>query len=114
MKGLFLNKIKTYLFCSNYKFSPYILAYLLSNIVDVSTIIHEIGHVYHYQKLQFLKYQDIYDIYKQDKEKADYYTEKFLSESGKFDYIATIDKYGIDREKMESCEVIKKYIKEIF
>ena len=186
--------------CSITKFSPYIIIYSLHNIVDTVTLIHEMGHVYHFQKIEQLRnkqyfnivynnqlevyshylellsydyfsgkinkidilnlkrtliktliefyayleigltqlniknykenYEDyfkdynygrgilialeFYDMYQNDKEKADYNIEKYISETGKYDFLTTIDKYGLNREHIESCEAVKKYIKEIF
>lgn len=186
--------------CSTFIFSPYIIISPLSNIFDVVTLIHEMGHVYHYQKLQRIKYKrmyntiynnqlevyshylellsydylsssfnstdvlklkrgmiknliqfymlleinlmefdkvhyidnyseyseyykyargillafEFYDMYLSDKEKAEYNMEQFLDESGKYDFLTMINKYGLNREHLESGKSIKKYVKEIF
>lgn len=57
---------------------------------------------------------EFYDMYQKDKEQADFNIEHFLSETGKYDFLTTIDKYGLNKEHIESCEAVKKYIKEIF
>ena len=185
---------------STIKFSPYVIIYLLNNIIDVSTLIHEIGHVYQYQKqeqhrynqvyksiynnqlevyshyLELLSYDsfldnfekkdilnlkrlmvknfienyinlelylnvfdkenyyenydeyssdysyargmllafEFYHMYIKDKEKAEYNIDRFITESGKYDFLTTINKYDLNREHLESGIAIKKYIKQIF
>ena len=186
--------------CSTTKFSPYIIIYLFKNIIDPVTLIHEMGHVYHFQKIEQLRnnqyykiiynnqlevyshylellsydyfsktynerdilnikrlmiktfvefykslelnlenfnletymnyyddfYKDyaygrgmllafeFYDMYQNDKEKAEYNIERFISENGKHDFYTTLGKYDLNRERIERGESIRKYMKKIF
>lgn len=55
-----------------------------------------------------LKY---YDIYKDDPEKAKYFTEQFIEHSYHYEPIETLNKFGLNEEELISGELIKKYIK---
>lgn len=186
--------------CSTVIFSPYIILLNSHNIMDVSSLIHEVGHVYHYEKIQRTKYQnhytnlynniletyphylelisydyfqdkfnkedilklrktmikilltnwyyiellldefnkenfninyynyseklryglsilvafEYYDMYLKDKEKANYYMEKYLNESGNYEFLTLIEKCGLKKEQLENAESVKKYIKNYF
>ena len=55
-----------------------------------------------------LKY---YDMYKEDSDKAKYFSEQFIEQSYHYEPIETLDKFGLNKEELISGELIKKYIK---